>query len=180
MTLWPFAVIVRNARVRLTVGWLDSPKDRRNRPKDRREETVDGHEGLMAWVYPSGEVVFVFRYTGANGKRRKTRRGQYGDGGIKLAEAFDLHCRAKHDLEKGLDPIEERERRQGEAEKARQHRAAADAVTVHNVIADWGWWYARRERKAPTGGHPAPEGVPQAMDGATRPGQGAPRRHSAS
>lgn len=135
--------------MRLTVGWLDSRKDRRNRPKERQEETVDGHEGLMAWVYPSGEVVFVFRYTGANGKRRKMRLGQYGDDGIKLAEAFDLHRQAQRELERGLDPIEERERRQKEAERARQHRAAADAVTVRNVIAEWAWWYARRERKRP-------------------------------
>lgn len=117
--------------MKLTVGWLDSRKEPRNRPKVRQEKTVDGHAGLMVWVYPSGEVVFVFRYTppgSPSGARRKMRLGQYGQGGITLAEAFDLHRQAQRELEKGLDPIEERERRIIEAQKAREEHTAAGTV----------------------------------------------------
>jgi integrase len=119
--------------VKVTVGWLDSRKEARNRPSERQEVTVDGHKGMMAWVYPSGEVVFVYRYTppGAGG-RKKMRLGQYGESGITLAEAFDRHRDAERDLEKGLDPIEERERREAEREQARQERAGAE--TVANLV----------------------------------------------
>jgi len=117
--------------VKLTVGWLDSRKEARNRPSERQEVTVDGHKGMMAWVYPSGEVVFVYRYTPpGGGSRKKMRLGQYGESGITLSEAFDLHREAERDLEKGLDPAEERDRREAEKEQARHERAGADTVAT--------------------------------------------------
>lgn len=115
--------------MKVTVGWLDSRKEARNRPKERQEEPIDGHKGLYAWVYPSGSVVFVYRYTPpGGGARRKMRLGQYGEGGLTLAEAFDAHRDAQRELEKGLDPVEERERREKAAEDARRERAGADTV----------------------------------------------------
>ena len=112
----------------MTVGWLESRKEKGSRPKERQEKTIDGHPGLMAWVYPSGEVVFVFRYTQTNGTRRKMRLGQYGEGGITLAEAYDLHRQAQRELEKDLDPIEERAKRQEAEQRAREERAGTGTV----------------------------------------------------
>src|SRR5262245_54841715 len=86
---------------------------------------------MMAWVYPSGEVVFVYRYTPpGGGNRKKMRLGQYGESGFTLAEAFDRHREAERDLEKGLDPVEERDRREAEKEQARQERSGADTVAT--------------------------------------------------
>lgn len=116
--------------MKITVGWLDSRKLPRNRPPKRQEEPIDGHEGMYAWVYPSGAVVFVYRYTRpGTGKRRKMRLGEYGDSGITLEKAFDLHREAQRWLEEKLDPIEERERREFEKQKAREAREGAGTVT---------------------------------------------------
>lgn len=134
--------------MKMTTTWLESRRDARNRPKERYDETVDGREGLMVRVYPSGAVSFRFRYT-SGGKRRVMLLGEFGKGGLSLADAFDLHHQAQRELEKGLDPIEERRRRETEVEKVRQRQTAANAVTVRNVIAEWGWHWARRERKRP-------------------------------
>src|SRR5689334_1220940 len=113
----------------VTVGWLDSRKNPKNRPEAREEHAVDGHEGLYAWVYPSGAVVFVYRYTPpGGGGRKKMRLGQYGEGGLTLKEAFDQHRGAQRELEKGLDPIEEREKRENADRRAREERAGADTV----------------------------------------------------
>ena len=38
--------------------------------------------------------------------------GEFGPGGLSLADAFDQHHQAQRELEKGLDPIEERAKRQ--------------------------------------------------------------------
>jgi len=113
--------------MKMTATWLESRKEARNRPKERYDETVDGREGLMVRVFPSGAVSFRFRYT-SGGKRRVMVLGEFGAGGLSLADAFDLHHQAQRELEKGLDPIEERERRQTEIEKARQDRAGAGTV----------------------------------------------------
>jgi len=115
--------------MKMTVGWLESRKAGRNRPQDRQELAIDGHEGMYAWVYPSGAVVFVFRYTpSGGGARRKLRLGHYGEGGITLEEAFDAHRAAQRELARGLDPIDERERREREKERERAEHAEADTV----------------------------------------------------
>lgn len=115
--------------MRMTVGWLEARTNPRNRPAERAEHAVDGHKGMYAWVYPSGAVVFVYRYTRpGTAERRKMRLGEYGPGGITLEEAFDLHRQAQRELEKGLDPIEEREKRRQAEELARIERAGADTV----------------------------------------------------
>ncbi|MGB6487560.1 MAG: tyrosine-type recombinase/integrase [Steroidobacteraceae bacterium] len=116
--------------MKISAGWLDSRKLPRNRPPKRQEEPIDGHEGMYAWVYPSGTVVFVYRYTRpGTTKRRKMRLGEYGDSGISLEKAFDLHREAQRWLEEKLDPIDERDRRESEKQKAREAREGAGTVT---------------------------------------------------
>ncbi|MGH8255578.1 MAG: tyrosine-type recombinase/integrase [Steroidobacteraceae bacterium] len=147
--------------MKITAGWLDSRKLPRNRPQERQEVPIDGHRGLYAWVYPTGVVVFVFRYTrAASGERRKMRLGEYGPAGISLERAFDLHREAQRWLEQGLDPIEEREKRQQAAERDRVERAGADTVAtlveqfVHRKLRGERWDETRgawvRDEKAKT------------------------------
>ena len=111
----------------MTTTWLEARKEPRNHPEKRYDVTVDGREGLMVRVFPSGAITFRFRYT-SGGKRQVMVLGEFGQGGLSLADAFEMHHQAQREIEKGLDPIEERERRQDEAEKARQDRAAAGTV----------------------------------------------------
>ncbi len=81
----------------------------------------------MARVFPSGTVTFRFRYTSGD-KRRVMVIGEFGDRGLSLADAFDQHHQAQRELEKGLDPIEEREKRREFAQRAREERAGAGTV----------------------------------------------------
>jgi integrase len=117
--------------MKITTTWLEARREARNRPKKRSDVTVDGREGLMVRIFPSGAVTFRFRYTFGS-KRRIMVLGEFGDGGLSLADAFDMHHVAQRELEKGLDPIEERQRRQDEAERARQDQAAAG--TVNSIV----------------------------------------------
>ena len=115
--------------MKVTTTWLESRREPRNRPKERYDVTVDGREGLMVRVFPSGAVSFRFRYTGSDGKRRAMVLGEFGkDDGLSLADAHDMHQQAQRELEKGLDPIEERDRRHAEAHKIREARANADTI----------------------------------------------------
>lgn len=115
--------------MRITVAWLDSRRERKNLRKERYDVTVDGREGLMARVYPSGAVTFVYRYTPpGGGKRRPMILGPYGKGGLTLADAFDQHHQAQRELALGLDPIDEREKRADAAELKRRERTEAGTV----------------------------------------------------
>jgi integrase len=111
----------------MTATWLESRKEPRNRPSQRYDETVDGREGLMVRVFPSGTVSFRFRYT-LGGKRQVMVLGEFGPGGLTLADAFDEHHRAQRELERGLDPIDERRKRQQAEQRARDERAGAGTV----------------------------------------------------
>ena len=134
---------------KVTPAWIESRRHPRNRPKERQEGTVPGHEGLVLRVEESGAVSALFRYRSSlTGKREWIVFGEIGPG-LTLAEVFRQHLDAREEVANDLDPKQERKRREVEAEKARQHRTAANAVTVRNVIAEWAWHYARRERKRP-------------------------------
>jgi integrase len=111
----------------MTTTWLESRRESRNRPKDRYDETVDGREGLMVRVFPSGAVSFRFRYTFGE-KRRVMVLGEFGQGGLSLVDAFDQHHQAQRELEKGLDPLEERRKRQDAEQRAREERAGSGTV----------------------------------------------------
>jgi integrase len=134
--------------MKVTTTWLESRRTPRNRPEKRYDETVDGREGLMVRVFPSGTVTFRFRYTFA-GERRVMVLGEFGKGALSLADALDQHHQAQRELKKGLDPITERKRREAEAAISQQRQTAAKGITVRHVIAEWAWHYARRERKRP-------------------------------
>lgn len=110
--------------MKLTDTWLRSQKPR----EKRLYETVDGRKGLMVRVHPSGTVSFCFRYRSV-GKRLTMTLGEYGDGGLSLADAFDMHHRAQRELEKGLDPIEEHDKRRESEQRAREERAGAGTVS---------------------------------------------------
>lgn len=114
--------------MKVTATWLEARNEPKNRPKERTDITVDGREGLMVRVFPSGAVSFRFRYTAPGGDRRVMVFGEFGKGGLSLADAFDLHHQAQRELEKGLDPITERKKRRDAAERARAERAGADTV----------------------------------------------------
>jgi integrase len=115
--------------MKITATWLDTRKEARNRPKERYEKTIDGHEGLMVRVHPSGSVSFVYRYTlPGTTDRHYLVLGKYGAGGILLADAFEDHLRAQRELEKGLDPAEERKKRQEAEQRAREERAGTGTV----------------------------------------------------
>lgn len=113
--------------MKMTATWLESRKEARNRPAERYDTTVDGREGLMVRVFPSGAVSFRFRYT-SGGKRRVMVLGEFGEGGLSLSDAHDQHHQAQRELEKGLDPIEERQKRQEAAQRARDERAGTGTV----------------------------------------------------
>ena len=116
--------------MKITTTWLEARREPRNRPAARYDVTVDGREGLMVRVFPSGAVSFRFRYTAPGGERRIMVLGNFGRGGLTLAEAHELHHQAQRELEKGLDPIEEREKRLRAAERVRTERAGADTVAT--------------------------------------------------
>ena len=98
--------------MKITTTWLQTRKEPRNRPKKRYEETVDGREGLMVRIYPSGATSFVYRYTLPGGRGRDYLvLGKFGAGGLSLADAFDQHHQAQRERELGLDPKEERRKR---------------------------------------------------------------------
>src|ERR1700683_1905256 len=112
----------------------------------------------MVRIFPSGVVSFRFRYR-RGGRRLVMVLGEFGTGGLSLADAFDQHHQAQRELSKGLDPIEERERRGAEAERVRQERAGggtlADLVEqfVHRKLRAERWEESRgwvRDEKTKT------------------------------
>lgn len=130
--------------MKVTHTWLDSRREPRNRPQERYDVTIDGREGLMVRVFPSGVVSFRFRYR-RGGKRQVMVLGEFGTAdGLSLADAFDEHHQALKELAKGLDPIEERDRRRAEAERERLERSAAD--TVASVVEQFVHRKLRAER----------------------------------
>lgn len=135
--------------MKITTTWLLGRKEARNHPSKRYDATIDGREGLMVRVFPSGAVSFRFRYTHA-GQRRVMVLGEFGSNGLSLADAFELHAQAQREIEKGLDPIEEREKRQHEAQRAREERAASGTVAdlveqfVHRKLRAERWDEARQ------------------------------------
>jgi len=125
--------------MKITDPWLQNAK-----PKAARYDvTVTGHPGLMVRVHSSGEISFRFRY------RRLPRHyvmvlGRYGKDGISLAEAQGIATAARRELERGLDPIEERQSRERATESAREEHAAAG--TVEEIVEQFVHRKLRAER----------------------------------
>lgn len=136
--------------MKITTTWLEARGEPKNRPTVRYDVTVDGRKGLMVRVYPSGAVSFRFRYTAPGGERRVIVLGEFGKGALSLADAHEMHHQAQREIEKGLDPIEEREKREQAKARARAERAGADTVAtlveqfVHRELRAERWDDARR------------------------------------
>lgn len=130
------------ARRTFTETWIKNL-----RPHEvRRDFTEAGRPGFMLRVWPAGQKTFVFRFR-REGSTRIMTLGQWPM--LSLEQAHDDHGVARKLFMKGLDPIEERQREAKARAVREQHERATNAVTVRNVIAEWGWHYARRERKHP-------------------------------
>jgi integrase len=123
--------------MRITDSWLRAVKPRR----DRWDVTVDGREGLVVRVHPSGTLSFRFRYQ-RDGERRWMVLGEFPQ--LSLADAHEIHAQAGRELAKGFDPIEERERRRLARERARQDRV--ESGTVANLIEQFVHRRLRAER----------------------------------
>jgi integrase len=109
--------------MKMSDTWLKNAK-----PKDDRYDvTVTNRKGLMVRVHPSGVVSFRFRYKRA-GETFTLVFGEYGEQGISLKRAYQMHDQARSEIEEGLDPIEEQEKRDRAAEMARAESAAAGTV----------------------------------------------------
>lgn len=124
--------------------WLKSLE--KKPPKERTDYSEPGRKGFMLRHWPGGERTFVVRYQ-RDGKPRVMTLGNFP--AMTLDEAHDAHAEARRLLQKGIDPIEERERQKRAQEAVEQRRKHTEAVTVRNVIAEWAWHYARRHRKRP-------------------------------
>jgi integrase len=125
-----------------TPTWIKNLK-----PADSRQDfTEAGRPGFMLRVWPGGQKTFVFRYW-RNEKASVMTLGQWP--AMSLEEAHDEHVAARKQFVNGLDPIEEKERAARAREAQEQRRRTVEGVTIRNVIAEWGWHWARRRRKRP-------------------------------
>jgi len=120
--------------VKITATWLASRQEPRGRPKVRLDVNVDGRQGLVVRLHPSGVISFRFRYTFWDPvKRARTRQwlvlGEYGKEGLSLAEAFEMHAQAQREIELNLDPAEERRKRLEAGRRAQEERAGAGTVS---------------------------------------------------
>lgn len=113
----------RYRRMKITDPWLKNAEPR----KTSYDVSVTGHEGLMVRVHPSGVVSFRFRYK-RNYRTFVMVLGRYATDALSLKIAQDQATDARREIALGLDPIEEREKRQKSTETARQERAAAGTV----------------------------------------------------
>jgi integrase len=109
--------------VKISDTWLQNVKPR----PDRYDVTVTNRKGLMVRMHPSGTITFRFRYK-LRGAPGLVVFGEYGKQGISLKRAFDLHTQARSELEQGLDPREEQEKRERAADQARAEDASAGTV----------------------------------------------------
>jgi integrase len=112
----------------------------------RRDFTEAGRPGFMLRVWPGGQKTFVIRYT-RDGHTTPLTLGQWP--AMSLAEAHEEHAAARKQFTRGLDPKVERERTAVEAAVSAKREKSERGVTVRNVIAEWAWHYARKNRKHP-------------------------------
>ncbi|HJS88588.1 MAG TPA: tyrosine-type recombinase/integrase [Steroidobacteraceae bacterium] len=127
-----------------TETWLRSLL--KNPPPQRRTYTEKGRKGLMLRHHPGGTLTFLVRYH-RGAEQVLVTIGNYPE--VTLERAHDEHAQVRRMLAQGLDPAEERARAAEEQKRAREQRATSNATTAANVVAEWAWHYARRERKRP-------------------------------
>jgi integrase len=127
-----------------TETWLRSLE--RQKPPKRRDYTEKGRKGLMLRHWPGGERTFVVRYH-VEGRAKILSLGSYP--AMSLEEAHEAHAKARKQLGRGIDPIEACREESRLEQLARERRRVDNAVTARNVIAEWGWHWARANRKRP-------------------------------
>jgi integrase len=109
--------------MKISDTWLQNAKPR----KTRYDVTVTNRKGLMVRVHPSGVISFRLRYKRA-GAPYVMVLGEYGGQGISLKDAYRIHEQARSEIERGLDPIEEQEKRERTAQDQRAERVASGTV----------------------------------------------------
>src|SRR5262249_46747500 len=115
-------------------------------PDTRVIYTEPGRRGFQLRHEPGGALAFWLRYQ-VDGKTAFLPLGHYPETG--LDAAHEAHGQARAQLRQGLDPVAEH----AAAARARrvhvERERDADAVTIRNVVAEWGWHHARHGRKQP-------------------------------
>jgi integrase len=110
-----------------------------------------GRRGFLLRAYAGGARVFFYQYSW-RGRTEFLKLREWSKGSNALADAHREHAAALDLYIRGINPKEEREREARTREVHEQHELAVSGVTVRNVIAEWGWHYARPERKHPREG----------------------------
>ena len=119
-------------------------------PRNRVTYTEPGRVGLQLRHEPGGALSFYLRYQRQGSEGHKAREVPMLLGtfpAMSLEEAHEAHSEARKLLTRGLDPIAEREAAARARRAQEQRERTTDAVTIRNVIAEWAWHYARRQRK---------------------------------
>jgi integrase len=117
------------------------------KPTDRAViYTEPGRKGLILRHQPGGTLSWLVRYQ-RDGRQKWLTLGAYP--ALSLEAAHDAHSEARKQLAKGLDPDIERQHEARAREKQRREEKTAGGITVRNVIAEWGWRFARKHRKRP-------------------------------
>jgi len=98
--------------------------------------TKDVHDGSGLWLrFPrkGGTPAFVFRYQGRDGKRHDLSCGQAARGSVEAAaeslnKARAAHTLARAQLATGIDPLDEKRKRDAEQNRERNEAKAAKAA----------------------------------------------------
>jgi integrase len=130
---------------KFTKTWLDSLIKRKPpaKPKDWGETN---RTGFCLRHTPGGELAFRFRYM-RNQKALVVTIGRYP--AMTLAEAHDAHSELQRWHDRGLDPRDEQERRAEQNAREKIALEAVAGVTIRKLIAEWAWYWARKNRKRP-------------------------------
>jgi integrase len=107
-----------------------------------------GRRGFLLRAYSGGARVFFYQYSW-RGRTEFLKLRDWTKGSNALADAHREHASALDLFVRGINPKQEREREAKARDVRDQHERAAKGVTTRNVIAEWGWHYARRNRKHP-------------------------------
>jgi integrase len=118
----------------------------RKKPTERVTYTEPGRKGLLMRHEPGGTLSFWLRYQ-RDGKPQFLHFGEYP--AISLDEAHEAHAAARKLLKSDLDPKAEQEAATRARKAAELREIRTTGVTSRNVIAEWAWHYARKNRKHP-------------------------------
>lgn len=112
-------------------------------PTKRRYYTEPSRPGFQLRHEPGGTLSFYHR--DSRGRDRPMFLGNYPL--MSLQEAHDAHAAGRKLVIQGIDPVDERNAAKRSREEQAKRERTERAVTIRNIIAEWAWHYARRERK---------------------------------